>query len=198
MDTLEQYLKEKLRSPEFKVKRDEVLAAMWEAVSEAMDEEAFAFMEEAINHDLPHTEESLSDEASSESTKSLYREDMSTAESIEYFMREGCTDADIIESILDPAASSEDIIADLLVLIRKLLGIVQPYLANTYEDARKTSCVSCGRLGEIRVSFEYNESGKMTKADITGMENGWKMLPYGDVGGEAPYCPACLKNVCND
>ncbi len=139
-------------------------------------------------------------ESDRESPKSIACEDMDTQEYIEYTMRAGHTDATIIDNMLDLSCPKEAF-ADLLVLIRKLLGIVQPGMAieaegeRIYRTTRATNCMLCGRPGKVQVTFEYTEGGKVAKADITGMEKGWEMKPYGDAGGEAPYCPECLERM---
>ena len=89
-------------------------------------------------------------------------------------------------------------LARLVRTIRELSGIVQPgmsteSLARSYVTQRATNCAGCGMAGKVQVTFKYNETGKLEAADITGIQEGWKMMPYGDAGGEAPYCAECLE-----
>ncbi len=62
-----------------------------------------------------------------------------------------------------------------------------------YVSLRETNCIKCRREGRCEVTFEYTENGKVKAANVTRMEDGWEYLPYGDVGGKAPYCPECLE-----
>ena len=61
-----------------------------------------------------------------------------------------------------------------------------------YTSVREMNCMKCRKPGRCEVTFEYNESGKVTSAKVTRMEDDWDYKPFGDAGGKAPYCPDCL------
>lgn len=75
-----------------------------------------------------------------------------------------------------------------------IIGPDKPEL-RTHVSNREMNCMKCRRPGRCEVTFEYTEGGKVKSANVTRMEDGWKYLPYGDAGGEAPYCPECLKEM---
>lgn len=60
-----------------------------------------------------------------------------------------------------------------------------------YVSAREMNCMKCRKPGRCEVTFEYTDGGNVKSAEVTKMEDGWEYLPFGDAGGEAPYCPEC-------
>ncbi len=82
--------------------------------------------------------------------------------------------------------------AELLVLIAELekVEVVDDL---TYVSPREMNCAGCRRPGRCEVTFKYTEGGKVESADVTRMADGWEYRPYGNAGGEAPYCPKCLE-----
>jgi len=127
-----------------------------------------------------------------------FREDGDIVEFIEHMSGLGYIEDEIADEIVTDVQDPLRSVIRLIVAIRELKGIIQPGtaaedLAKEYVTTRATNCADCGRPGKVQVTFDYNEGGKLIAANITGMEDGWKMQPYGAAGGEAPYCPVCLE-----
>lgn len=62
----------------------------------------------------------------------------------------------------------------------------------THVSTREINCARCQLPGRCQVTFEYTEGGKIKSAEVTRLEDGWEYRPFGNVGGEAPYCAECL------
>jgi len=65
-----------------------------------------------------------------------------------------------------------------------------------YVSLRETNCMKCKKPGRCEVTFEYTQNGKMKGANVTKLEDGWAYQPFGDAGGEAPYCMECTPKIC--
>ncbi len=59
---------------------------------------------------------------------------------------------------------------------------------------RSINCQQCWEKGTCVVEFTYNENDRIAGAKVLELPQGWKYRPYGDAGGEAPYCTVCLNS----
>ena len=56
---------------------------------------------------------------------------------------------------------------------------------------RFVNCRNCWAEGTCLVEFTYTEAGRISSAQVVNLPQGWRYRPYGEQGGQAPYCPAC-------
>lgn len=64
--------------------------------------------------------------------------------------------------------------------------------AHVTRTERTINCRGCWKESRCVVELTFNETGRVTDARVAGIPSGWAYRPYGDAGGEAPYCPSCL------
>lgn len=57
---------------------------------------------------------------------------------------------------------------------------------------RVINCRKCWKESRCVVELTFNDTGRVTGARVAEIPAGWAYRAYGDAGGQAPYCPACL------
>jgi len=58
---------------------------------------------------------------------------------------------------------------------------------------RFVNCRGCWTEGICTVELGYTEAGRISAAEVLALPQGWTYRPYGEAGGQAPYCPDCQK-----
>jgi hypothetical protein len=61
------------------------------------------------------------------------------------------------------------------------------------QSERVVNCVECWMEGDCLVEISFNQAGNVTEARVAELPQGWEYRPYGEAGGQAPYCPRCQK-----
>jgi hypothetical protein len=105
----------------------------------------------------------------------------------------GCELSIIISPIDQEPFVSGDASADFYTFAQQEL-----YKQKEYDSRRPVNCMRCDRPDFCIVKLEYNDAGRLMKADVKKLPPGWEYRPYGDVGGKAPYCSMCLEEMGNE